>query len=93
MRLSFKATEVAAAILWGSALLVVGFLNLASPNYGSNFLQLANSVYPWFHSTHSWRSVVVGTLDGAVDGAIAALIFVWIYNAIVTADAPRHSVQ
>jgi hypothetical protein len=93
MKLSLKAMAVAAAILWGSALFVIGSLNLANPNYGVNFLKLANSVYPWFQSPHSWRSVIVGTLDGAVDGAIAAVIFVWIYNAIVTGDVPRKSTK
>jgi hypothetical protein len=93
MKLSFKGMVFATAILWGSALLIVGLLNLANPNYGVNFLQLANSVYPWFQSTHSWRSVLVGTLDGAADGAIAAVIFVWIYNAIVTGDVPRQSTK
>jgi hypothetical protein len=67
MKPSFKGMAFAAAILWGSALLIVGLLNLANPNYGVNFLQLANSVYPWFQSTHSWRSVLVGTHEIAVE--------------------------
>jgi hypothetical protein len=45
-----------------------------------NFLQMTNPVYPWFHTTHTVRSVLIGTMDGAADGAVAALIFAWLYN-------------
>ena len=80
MRLSLKAMVIAGGILWGSAILLVGLINLAHPSYGVNFLQMTNSVYPWFHTTHTVRSVLIGTVDGAADGAVAALIFAWLYN-------------
>jgi hypothetical protein len=80
MRLSLRAMVIAGAILWGSAILLVGLINLVDPNYGVNFLQMTNSVYPWFRSTHKVSNVLVGTIDGLVDGAVAALIFAWLYN-------------
>ena len=83
MRLSLKAMVIAGGILWGGAILLVGVINLADPNYGTNFLQMTNSVYPWFHATHTFRSVLIGTLDAAVDGAVAALIFAGLYNFFV----------
>ncbi len=80
MRLSLRAMVMAGAILWGGAILLVGVINFFDPNYGVNFLQMTRSVYPWFHSTHALGNVLIGTIDGVVDGAIAALFFAWLYN-------------
>lgn len=80
MRLSLRAMVMAGAILWGGAILLVGLINFFDPNYGVNFLQMTRSVYPWFHSTHALGNVLIGTIDGIVDGAIAALLFAWLYN-------------
>jgi hypothetical protein len=88
MRLSLRAAVVAAAILWGGAILLVSLINFADPRYGVNFLQMTNSVYPWFHGTHTVSSVVGRTLEGAVDGAIGAVIFAWLYNRLAS---PRKS--
>jgi hypothetical protein len=51
----------------------VSLINFANPRYGVNFLQMANSVHPWFHGAHTVTSVVGRTLEGAVQGAIAAV--------------------
>jgi hypothetical protein len=80
MRLSLKAIALAGAIVWGGAILLVGLINLAWPGYGLNFLQVTSSVYPGFHTSHTIRSVLMGTLDGLVDGAVAGLLFAWLYN-------------
>jgi len=82
MKLSLKAVTIAGALLWGGAILLVGLINLSRPGYGLNFLQLTSSVYPWFHASHTISSVVIGTIDGLVDGAVAALIFAGLYNTI-----------
>ena len=83
MRLSLRAAVIAAAILWGGAILLVGLINFVDPNYGTTFLQMTNSVYPWFHGTHSMGSVVGRTILGAIDGAIAGILFAWLYNCFV----------
>jgi hypothetical protein len=83
MRLSLRAAVIAAAILWGGAILLVGLINFVDPNYGTTFLQMTNSVYPWFHGTHSISSVVGRTVEGALDGAIAGILFAWLYNCFV----------
>ncbi|MGB7848933.1 MAG: hypothetical protein WBL63_25190 [Candidatus Acidiferrum sp.] len=62
-------------------MLLVSLINFVDPNYGVSFLQMTTSVYPWFHTTHTLRNVLVGTIDGVVDGAVAALIFAWLYNS------------
>jgi hypothetical protein len=38
------------------------------------------SVYPGYHATGSVSSIAVGTLYGVLDGAVAGLLFGWIYN-------------
>jgi hypothetical protein len=89
MKLSLKAITIAGALLWGSAILLVGLINLSRPGYGLDFLQMTSSVYPWFHPAHTLTSVLVGTMDGLVDGAIAALIFAAVYNLF--AGHPTHT--
>jgi hypothetical protein len=87
LRLSLKATAIAAGLVWGGAILLVGLINLADAGYGMNFIQLTSSVYPWFHASRTIGNVVIGTVDGLIDGAIAGLIFALLYNAI---GMPRH---
>jgi len=82
MRLSLKATAIAAGLIWGGAILLVGLMNLADPSYGMNFIQLTSSVYPWFHPVRNIANVIIGTVDGLIDGAIAGLLFALLYNAI-----------
>jgi hypothetical protein len=84
MRLSLRATVIAAAILWGGAILLVGLIHLADPAYGVNFLQMTGSVYPWFHSTHGWSVVLGRSVEAAVDGAIAGIIFAALYNLVAS---------
>jgi hypothetical protein len=81
MRLSLKALAVAAGLLWGGAILFVGLINLARPAYGINFLEIMSSVYPWFHASHTLGDVIVGTVDGLIDGAIAGMLLAWLYNS------------
>jgi len=80
MRLSLKGMAVASALLWGCAILFVGLINLVRPTYGVHFLQGVSSVYPWFHASRSFVDVVIGTIDALIDGAIAGLLFGWLYN-------------
>jgi hypothetical protein len=80
MRLSIRGAAVAGGLLWGGALLFVGLINLASPTYGSNFLQVMGSVYPFFRVSRTLGDVVIGGVDGLIDGAIAGLLFAWLYN-------------
>jgi hypothetical protein len=80
MRLSIKGLAVAGGLLWGGALLCVGLMNLVSPIYGANFLQMVSSVYPFFHASRTLGDVLIGTVDGLIDGAVAGLLLAWLYN-------------
>lgn len=91
MKFSFKAIALAGALLWGGAILLVGVVNLVFHSYGMDFLQMAGSVYPGFHATHTVASVAIGTFEGLIDGAIAGLLFAWFYNSFAGTGAPRHS--
>lgn len=83
MRPSLKAMVFASGLLWGGAILFVGLVNLVIPTYGVHLLQGISSVYPWFHASRSFVDVVIGTLAALIDGAIAGLLFGWLYNLSV----------
>jgi len=87
MRLSIKAMAIAGGLLWGGGILFVGFLNLIFPSYGTSFIQMASSVYPWFRDTRSIANVLIGTIDGLIDGGVAGLLLAWLYNAFCGARA------
>jgi hypothetical protein len=89
LRLSLKATAIAAGLVWGGAILCVGMINLLDPAYGMSFIQLTSSVYPWFHASRTIGNVAVGTVDGLIDGGIAGLIFAWLYNTVTS--IPTHA--
>ena len=87
MRLSLKALAITSAIIWGGCILSVGLVNLAAPTYGTAFLQMASSIYPGFHNSHSFVDVIVGTLYGVLDAGFGGFIFGWIYNLIAARSA------
>jgi hypothetical protein len=93
MKLSFKGTAIAAGLLSGGAILLVGLINLARPEYGTGFLTMMNFIYPWFHSTHNFASVVIGTIDGLIDGAAAGLLFTWLYNTTLDLGSKAQTLQ
>jgi len=80
MKLSTGALTITAAILWGGGVLFCGAANLIWPSYGLAFLQLVASIYPGYHATRSLDGVVVGTGYAILDGAVAGLLFGWLYN-------------
>lgn len=83
MKLSIKAFTLTFAIIWGATVFIVGIGNLISSGYGTMFLQLMASIYPGYDASPTFGSVIIGTLYALLDGAIAGLIFVWLYNLFV----------
>lgn len=80
MRLSTKGLAFASALLWGGCMLIVGLINLAAPSYGADFLRGLGSVYPGFYVTRTFADVLLGTLYGLADGAVAGWLLGSIYN-------------
>lgn len=93
MKLSIRGMATAGGLLWGGAILLVGLVNLARPTYGMDFLTMMTSVYPWFHSSHTVTSVVIGTIDGLIDGAIAGCLFAWLYNTMLDLSSKAQTLQ
>jgi phosphotransferase system glucose/maltose/N-acetylglucosamine-specific IIC component len=90
MKLSVKGTAFAAALMCGIlAMFLTGIANLIWPSYGQEFLRLMASVYPGYHGTPSFGQVIVGTLYGIVDGAVAGAIFAWLYNSCAKTQLPE----
>ena len=80
IKLSLKGLVVAGAVIWGGALLIVGMGNLIWEGYGQSFLEMAASIYPGYSVDGDLGQVLVGTLYGAFDGALAAAVFGLVYN-------------
>lgn len=81
MRFSLKAITFSAAILWGLAMLLVGLVHMADPSYGGEFLRMVSSVYPGADTAPTLGRVLLGTIYGLVDGAIAGCLFGLLYRA------------
>ena len=88
MKLNLKALSVTLAVLWAGAVFLVGVANLIWPAYGKAFLVMLASIYPGYHAAGTFGDAIAGSLYALVDGAIAGLIFGWLYNLIA---GSRHS--
>jgi hypothetical protein len=80
MRLSTKGLAITSGVLWGGCLFFVGLINLVNPAYGGDFLRVLGSVYPGFFHSRTFANVLLGTIYGLLDGAIAGLLGGWLYN-------------
>ena len=88
MTINVKAAAVTGGVLWGVlAMLAIGVGNLLVEGYGQAFLDVMASVYPGYTATPTVGQVIIGTLYGLLDGALAGAAFAWLYNAV----APRLS--
>lgn len=79
MRLNPRALACALGLTWGAAILLTSLAHIVWPGYGGAFLELAASLYPGFH-VGGFGQAIVGTLYGALDGAVGGLIVAWLYN-------------
>jgi hypothetical protein len=80
MTLNPRAMAMALGLLVGGMMLVVGLANLAMPGYGQAFLDVLASIYPGYNAGGTLVDVIVGTLYGLVDWAIAGWLLAWLYN-------------
>jgi hypothetical protein len=84
MKFAIIPLAIACAILWGLAVFLCGMANMIWPSYGESFLQLLDSIYPGYHASNGFGSVVVGTLYASLDGAVGGLVFGLLYNLLVS---------
>ena len=89
MRLNISAMALAAGILWGAAVLIVGVANLVWPTYGFELLVLLASIYPGYHAAGAPGALFVGIVYSFVDGALFGLVFAWLYNRFVRDNSAR----
>ena len=81
MKLDVKTVAVVLALSWGIlGMFLTGLGNLIWPGYGQAFLDVMASLYPGYRATASLGQVIIGTLYGVVDGAVAGAVFAWLYN-------------
>jgi hypothetical protein len=81
MKLSIRGMAISVGLIWGVLLIfLVGLTNLFWPGYGQGFLEVVASIYPGYRGPDGFGQVIIGTLYGAADGAIAGALFAWIYN-------------
>jgi hypothetical protein len=62
-------------------MLMVGLIHMAVPSYGAEFLRMMSSVYPGADTAPTLGRVLLGTLYGLVDGAVAGCLFGLLYGA------------
>jgi len=87
MKLDIRALSITGAIFWGGMCFLLGLANLMWPPYAAAWLDLLASVYPGYEVTATFGAVVVLTLYAVLDGAIAGVVFGWLYNRFVRSGA------
>ncbi len=92
MKLNVKALAAAFAVIWGMlAMLLIGVVRLAWPDYGQAFMEVMASIYPGMDSAASFKNALFGAMYGLLDGAIAGALFAWCYNKNVDKLTARTS--
>lgn len=80
MKLNATALGMAASVLWGGVILLVGLVNLIWAGYGAGFLDMVASIYPGYSPAAGIGALIIGTIYGLIDGFIGGVIFAWLYN-------------
>lgn len=78
-----RALAFASAALWAISVFAVGLVNLSTPEYGREFLELLASIYPGYHADRSIDGVLIGTGYALVDGAVCGWLLGRLYNRLV----------
>lgn len=88
MRKPDTAVALTFGSLWGGAMLAIGLMNLAKPDYGREFMKLMGSLYPGVNRRRSFGRVLLGGLYGFADGFIGGLISYRVYRAFAPVSEP-----
>lgn len=74
--LNIRALAVAVAILWGGAMMLMGWI--APFGYGREMVDAISTLYIGYGP--GFVGGVIGGIWGAVDGGIGGWLFGWLYN-------------
>jgi hypothetical protein len=80
MKLSVKSMVIAGALLKAICFVFISLLNLVLRPYGGAYLALLASLYPGYDPVSGPLGIIVGTLYSLIAGALAGLVFGWLYN-------------
>jgi predicted ABC-type sugar transport system permease subunit len=83
MKLSIKALIIAGALFKTVCFLAISLLNLLLRPYGGAYLAMLISLYPGYDPVSVPLGIIVGTLYSLSAGALAGLLFGWLYNLFV----------
>lgn len=82
MKLSPIAFAVSAALVWGTAIFVIGGINSLVPGYGEPVLALVVSLYPGYDASGGFGDLLLGAAYAVFDGLAAGFVFALLYNAV-----------
>ena len=77
-KLDVKAFGLAAGILWGASMIIMGIIAMIAPGYGGGFVLIIGSMYLGYKATI--LGCLIGGFWGFVDAGIGGLILAWLYN-------------
>ncbi|HET9884049.1 MAG TPA: hypothetical protein VFS81_20015 [Candidatus Binatia bacterium] len=80
LKLSLTAMIIAGALFKAAGFLFVSLMNLVLPPYGGAYIALLTSIYPGYDPVSGPLGILVGTFYSLIAGALAGLLFGWIYN-------------
>jgi len=80
MKLSLPSMIIAGALFKAICFLFISLLNLILRPYGGAYLAMLTSLYPGYDPLAGAIGIVVGTLYSLLAGALAGLLFGWLYN-------------
>ena len=82
MKLSLAGVVAAAALVKAVGFLFVALMNVLFRPYGGAYLALLTSIYPGYDPVSGPLSILLGTLYSLIAGAVAGLLFGWLYNLL-----------
>ena len=75
---------IAGALFKAAGFLFISLMNLLFRPYGGAYLALLSSIYPGYDPVSGPLGILVGTFYSLVAGALAGLIFGWLYNSLAS---------
>jgi hypothetical protein len=84
LKLSLRAMIIVGALFKAAGFLFISLMNLLFRPYGGAYLALLSSIYPGYDPVSGPLGILVGTFYSLVAGALAGLIFGWLYNSLAS---------